>query len=647
MLKCLLTLPLIILVGLFSLLQKPLWAQEETDTTKAHSLIQLSKKYWYIFPDSSIFLAEEAIKLIDTTKHKKLLSHAYSSFGNAFYLKGNHAKSLDYYFRALHLDEELQDSSCVASTLNNIGNIYMVQAKFDEAFKFFSLALVIKYQLNDPEGIGRTVLSVANLYSLNGKYKDALEQARKALAIFDSLNDREGLVTVYTTLGSISNNFNEPEEALEYFESALTISKESKDYQNECIISLNIGNVYFNLGNIDKAIVYYENALMHAQEIDFLQGLSNAFEKLSLAYEMLNETEVAFQYYKLFIGMSNSLERKENIEALVRNSLEYKFEKEQERAILEQEKKDIIVKEKEKRQNLIIIAVFILLCGTMVIIFLVYRSYCEKNKANLLLETKNNLINQQHKDITDSINYAKRIQTAKLPKKEEIYKALPQSFILFKPKDIVSGDFYFFEKNHKSLFIAAADCTGHGVPGAFMSLICLEKLTVALQETSNPSEILSLLNKGIKASLHQTEDRESTKDGMDIALCSIDIENGVVNYAGAYNPLWIIRNGKTEIEEIKATRKSIGGFTKDDQHFEGHIIQLQKNDTFYIFSDGYADQDGGSKGKKLMRKKFKQMLLSIQNKTMLEQEKYLEEFTDAWRGDREQLDDILIIGIRL
>ena len=146
---------------------------------------------------------------------------------------------------------------------------------------------------------------------------------------------------------------------------------------------------------------------------------------------------------------------------------------------------------------------------------------------------------------------------------------------------------------------------------------------------------------------YQKEERESTKDGMDIALCSIDIKNRVVNYAGAYNPLWIIRNGKTEIEEIKAPRKSIGGFTEDDQHFEGHTIQLQQGDTFYIFSDGYSDQYGGPKEKKLMRKKFKQVLIDIQNKTMQEQEKYLEEFLDTWRGDLEQIDDIVIIGIRL
>jgi serine phosphatase RsbU (regulator of sigma subunit) len=285
------------------------------------------------------------------------------------------------------------------------------------------------------------------------------------------------------------------------------------------------------------------------------------------------------------------------------------------------------------------------------------------------------LVEEKNKEITDSINYAKRIQQAKLPKKEEIYTALPQSFVLFKPKDIVSGDFYFFhkspspsERGRGEVFIAAADCTGHGVPGAFMSMIGSEKLEDAVSQTIDTSEILKLLNKGIKTTLHQSENNESTRDGMDIALVRIDLtgfENlsglTTLHYVGANRPIWIIRKGQSEVEEIKATKKAIGGFTEDNQHFETHEIKLQKGDTFYIFTDGYADQFGGAEGnltalenfgstkhdKKLMTKKFKEILLDIQNKTMQEQEKQLDAFVDKWRGNREQVDDILVIGIRI
>ncbi|MCX6297224.1 MAG: SpoIIE family protein phosphatase, partial [Bacteroidetes bacterium] len=275
----------------------------------------------------------------------------------------------------------------------------------------------------------------------------------------------------------------------------------------------------------------------------------------------------------------------------------------------------------------------------------------EKNK---IVEEQKKIVEEKNKDITDSINYALRIQQAFLPDKEEIHQSFPQSFILFKPKDIVSGDFYFFYKspspsgNEKKdhVFIAAADCTGHGVPGAFMSLVGSERLTDAVQQSDDTSEILSLLNKGVKISLKQSAKNESTRDGMDIALCSVDITSHIVKYAGANRPIWIIRNGEKVVEEIKATKAAIGGLTNDDQYFQTHEIKLQKGDTFYICTDGYSDQFNGNNGKKLMSKKLKEIFVDIQNKTMSEQEQYLDNFVEKWREGIEQVDDILVIGIR-
>jgi PAS domain S-box-containing protein len=279
----------------------------------------------------------------------------------------------------------------------------------------------------------------------------------------------------------------------------------------------------------------------------------------------------------------------------------------------------------------------------------------EKRAAELIIanikkaeeEKYKHLIEEKNIVITDSINYAKRIQQAKLPRKEEIYEALPESFVLFKPKDIVSGDFYFFYKNDQSVIIVAADCTGHGVPGAFMSVIGSEKLTEAVRKSNGTSEILKHLNNGIKRSLHQSESYESTKDGMDIAICSIDIINNVVSYAGANIPFWLIRNGVSEIEEIKGTKDAIGGFTENDKYYESHELKLQKGDTFYISSDGYADQFGGQNGKKLMKRKFQKILLEIQNKSMREQEIHLDNYVEEWKSGIEQVDDILVIGVRL
>jgi len=264
-------------------------------------------------------------------------------------------------------------------------------------------------------------------------------------------------------------------------------------------------------------------------------------------------------------------------------------------------------------------------------------------KEQLLQQKK--IIEQKNKDITASINYASRIQQAKLPRKEEIRSVFPQSFVLYKPKDIVSGDFYFFHTTAHQSIIAAGDCTGHGVPGALMSMLVFEKLDDALTQSKNPSQILQHVNRGIKNSLHQSNDSQSTRDGMDIALCSVDTTENIIHYAGANRPIWLFRKGGS-MEEIKATKSAIGGLTPDAHPFETHRIPFQPGDTFYIFTDGYADQFS-ARGKKLTTQRFKDILLEIQQKTMSEQEQHLGDFIETWRDGAEQTDDILLVGVRL
>lgn len=289
-----------------------------------------------------------------------------------------------------------------------------------------------------------------------------------------------------------------------------------------------------------------------------------------------------------------------------------------------------------------ILASNFLLCGVFVYQFTMVNERHER----IITEQKLHLA-EKNKDITDSLNYAKRIQQAKLPDRKEIESAFPDSFVLFQPKDIVSGDFYFFHKDRHLAYIAAADCTGHGVPGAFMSMIGSEKLNDALQTGVPVTGILSFLNKAIKSSLRQSDSDDSTRDGMDIAFCAVDTASLVVQFTGAQRPFWIIRNGSNETEEIKATKKSLGGLTGDDQQFETHTIQLSRGDTFYLFTDGYADSFNGISGKKLTTKRFRELLLTVKDKSMREQHNALKQFIAEWSGKTEQVDDILVIGVRL
>lgn len=314
-----------------------------------------------------------------------------------------------------------------------------------------------------------------------------------------------------------------------------------------------------------------------------------------------------------------------------------------------------------RNKNILVIAFISGFVLMLALVFFILRGYYQKKKANVLLSRQKQqieIINRdlkkvlddlsvKNKEITDSINYAKTIQQAKLPRMEEIQSVLKDSFILFKPKDIVSGDFYFFYRNSGAVFIAAADCTGHGVPGAFMSIVGSERLEDAVAQHAAPSAILNHLNIGVKTSLRQSNNDHATRDGMDIALCYFDLKERSLKFSGANRPIWIIRKGNAIVEEIKATKKAIGGHTEDDQKFEEHDIKLNEGDTFYIFSDGYADTFNAYTSKKLTTRKFKEILSGISDKSMKEQLQYLDDFIEKWKGKSEQVDDILVIGVRV
>ncbi len=291
------------------------------------------------------------------------------------------------------------------------------------------------------------------------------------------------------------------------------------------------------------------------------------------------------------------------------------------------------------------LAIFIL-----IIFFMIRAMRKILNKENELtvnlIESKYEL-EKKNKETADSINYAKTIQDSILPLKSNIYRTFKDSFVLFLPKDIVSGDFYWFKKIGNNIYLAAADCTGHGVPGALMSMIGNTLLNdiVSREENIPPSKILELLNLEVISTLKQNNKLHSSKDGMDIALCSIDKKNNILYYSGAYRPLYIIR--KKELIIIKANSFSIGGFDRSIKEFTNHKVQLLKGDIIYLFSDGFADQFGGDHDKKYLIKKFKGLLLEIHTLDMQLQKEFLLNEFHNWKGNQGQIDDILIFAIKI
>lgn len=262
------------------------------------------------------------------------------------------------------------------------------------------------------------------------------------------------------------------------------------------------------------------------------------------------------------------------------------------------------------------------------------------------LQIKNEQITVKNKEITDNVNYARRIQSAILPELSTIRETFSKSFVLYLPKDIVSGDFFSFFRNDKNAIIITADCTGHGVTGAFLSVVGNSLLRQIINERriNDPGLVLDNLHEEMISALNQ-RNNEST-DGMDVAICSLDLERNVLKYAGANRPLWIVRG--EELIVHSPNKFPVGGLQiTHEENFLSHEIQLKPNDAFYIFSDGYADQFGGEAGKKLMTKKFKEMLLSIQHLEMDAQQKYLSDYLESWKGENEQVDDVLVIGVRV
>lgn len=263
------------------------------------------------------------------------------------------------------------------------------------------------------------------------------------------------------------------------------------------------------------------------------------------------------------------------------------------------------------------------------------------------IQDKNQELQILYKQVTDSIHYAKRIQEAILPPQELFDQLLPNSFVLFKPKDIVSGDFYWLDKKGESIYCAAVDCTGHGVPGAFMSIVGSNLLKDAVHNTDYyaPAEIMDKLNEGVASTLHVGLTEKQTKDGMDMTLCAIDYNKMELQFAAAFNPLYVVRNG--QLIQHKADKFPVGAFVGEKRKFVNNSISLQKGDTIYIFSDGYADQFGGPKGKKFMAGAFRNLLLEVSSLSAVQQKKKLDDTIEMWRGHLEQVDDILIIGIKI
>ena len=611
--------------------------------------------------DSSLIMNKQALNLYKKVNDKGRYASCLENLAQSYDALGNVTKAINLQLESIKTKEEIKDKRGLGYGYINLSSYHQKLKQYKKAIELVNKALTLFTEIEDKYNIARTHANLSGIYYSTKNYEKGIEEASISLEMNKELKNNNGIAGNYLTLGNIYNKKEEKQTALDYYIKSLEINEKIGDKIDIAGLQNNIGVIYYDLKQYNKAKDYYLKALEIRKEIGIKLGLVESYKTLANVYSKLNNYKTAFDYLYQYSNGKEELLNENITEQMNEMNAKYESEKkEQEIALLQKEGEIEKTKHEEetRRNNIIIYAGSGGALLLLILAFVLFKSNNQKKKSNQLLSAQNKeitkqrdeveiqklIVEEKNREITDSIQYAKRIQNAILPPNKVVKEYLQESFIYYKPKDIVAGDFYWLEQKNNKILFAAADCTGHGVPGAMVSVVCNNGLNRSVREygLTDPGKILNKTREIVVQEFEKSE--EEVKDGMDIAICSL--EGNTLQYAGAHNPLWIIKKDAQEIEEIKANKQPIGQFDNPEP-YTTHTIELQKGDSLYIFSDGYADQFGGEKGKKLKTANFKQLLISIQKESMEKQKQLIDEAFENWKGDLEQLDDVCVIGVKI
>lgn len=641
--------------------------QEQNDTTKLVLLEQVcdmarQQNLYVVQMDYALKLLELAEKL----NNPNYTSEAYNNIGLVYRYREDYSSALKNYYKALAIAEKEKNIYAISVFNTNIGVILAFQNNDSLALVYYLKALAILPHKEIPDKVN-LYINIGAIYKRQKQYSKAIEYHTRAWEITKKHFGSKSLegIRYYTGIGDVYCEKAEYDSAkIYYMELYKIIGDDFRLIKPRVDFFHRMGLLHLKTSKEQEAIQYLNKALHLADSIGYNRAKILTLFALSDAYEQANQIPPALECYKKAMTLKDSLRNDSKIYEISRMEAAYEFEAQKKQ--LEEQQKE---KQKSKATTVWIFAsLFILMVAFLGVAFL-FLFIIRKQKKTVEsqkqeLEEQKKIIEEKNKDVMDSIHYAERIQMALLREEEHVSTHLPEHFILFMPKDIVSGDFYWANEKQDYFYFAVVDCTGHGVPGAIMSMLGISFLNdiVLMCDLPSPAYILDKLRERIVSELRQNDETIANRDGMDISLCRLNLKTLELQWAGANNPLCLLRksselNPKTKTEnyeprttdyklfEIKADKQPIG-YYPNPKPFTNHVVQLQKGDCIYLYSDGYADQFGGPKGKKLNYKRL-EALFTGQHISMSEQKEKLKNYFVEWKGTLEQIDDVCVVGVRV
>jgi serine phosphatase RsbU (regulator of sigma subunit)/Tfp pilus assembly protein PilF len=619
----------------------------DNDSLKSEAYHALAKKVSKTDVTQAIEYCEKSAALARESGSDFLLAGALNYMGILYYGLGNYEQTLDNFYQVLSIHEQLSDSIKLSLVYNNIGLILTDLGRIQESIEYYNKSVKIKLNSSDPSGVASTYSNLGLAYDVLGQNEIAMSYYRKSLQI-----DRKykNMVGVYVGLSNIGENFmtqKNYDSAAFYFEGAMALIDQVEEPYYKAELLEQFGRLNTVQKQYEWAIEKYNTSINIAEPIGAKTIIRDNYNGLSKVYKSLGHFDKSLEYFEKYVSIQDDLFNEEQSRKLAQIESNFQVKSREDKITLlnkEAEIKDLNLAQNEMliywMSGLIALIIFI--------IILQFRKNAYKTKTYSLLRAQNEEIIEKSKNIMDSILCARNIQQAILPDDNKLKDVFKEAFVMSKARDIVSGDFYWFAERDDKVLIAAVDCTGHGVPAAFLNVMGNSLLNQIVHESHvlSPSQVLTELNTRVLNSLKSNTLFVQVDDGMDIGICQFERETKKLSFAGAKRPLYFFH--KDQLEIIKGDHFPVGGSLYDSKRvYHEHSLQLEENDLIYLFTDGIVDQFGGEKNKKFMYSRLREILKETIEMPLEQQKLAIESKIMEWQGHNEQTDDMLLIGMKV